>query len=88
VLPSLKHQRNDFLLTELTKRWANHKIMNKWMRLFFMYLDRYYVKHHSLPTRGAARAFARARAPRRRPPPARGTQARRRGPQALQDAGV
>merc|ERR1719298_223033 len=24
--------------------------MNKWMRLFFMYLDRYYVKHHSLPT--------------------------------------
>lgn len=50
VLPALRHQRNDFLLTELTKRWANHKIMNKWMRLFFMYLDRYYVKHHSLPT--------------------------------------
>ncbi|KAH8064472.1 hypothetical protein JL722_1346 [Aureococcus anophagefferens] len=49
VLP-LRHQHNDFLLTELTKRWANHKIMNKWMRLFFMYLDRYYVKHHSLPT--------------------------------------
>ena len=46
----MRHQRNDFLLTELTKRWANHKIMNKWMRLFFMYLDRYYVKHHSLPT--------------------------------------
>jgi cullin 1 len=50
VLPALRHQHNDFLLTELTKRWANHKIMNKWMRLFFMYLDRYYVKHHSLPT--------------------------------------
>lgn len=55
VLPALRHQRNDFLLTELTKRWANHKIMNKWMRLFFMYLDRYYVKHHSLPTRGRPR---------------------------------
>mmetsp|Transcript_3656 Transcript_3656/g.10804 ORF Transcript_3656/g.10804 Transcript_3656/m.10804 type:complete len:745 (-) Transcript_3656:39-2273(-) len=50
VLPALKNQRDTFLLTELTKRWANHKIMNKWMRLFFMYLDRYYVKHHSLPT--------------------------------------
>eukprot|EP00615_Pteridomonas_danica_P010351 CAMPEP_0114360526 /NCGR_PEP_ID=MMETSP0101-20121206/23934_1 /TAXON_ID=38822 ORGANISM="Pteridomonas danica, Strain PT" /NCGR_SAMPLE_ID=MMETSP0101 /ASSEMBLY_ACC=CAM_ASM_000211 /LENGTH=638 /DNA_ID=CAMNT_0001504815 /DNA_START=386 /DNA_END=2302 /DNA_ORIENTATION=- len=23
--------------------------MNKWMQRFFMYLDRYYVKHHSLP---------------------------------------
>jgi hypothetical protein len=25
-------------------------IMNKWLQKFFMYLDRYYVKHHSLPT--------------------------------------
>jgi cullin 1 len=24
--------------------------MNKWMSKFFMYLDRYYVKHNSLPT--------------------------------------
>ena len=23
--------------------------MNKWMQKFFMYLDRYHVKHHSLP---------------------------------------
>mmetsp|Transcript_2023 Transcript_2023/g.6133 ORF Transcript_2023/g.6133 Transcript_2023/m.6133 type:complete len:747 (+) Transcript_2023:133-2373(+) len=50
VLPQLRHQRHDFLLQELTKRWANHKIMNRWMQKFFMYLDRYYVKHHSLPT--------------------------------------
>jgi cullin 1 len=50
VLPALKIKRENFLLTELTVRWANHKVMNKWMRLFFMYLDRYYVKHHSLPT--------------------------------------
>lgn len=50
VLPALKTKRENFLLTELTVRWANHKVMNKWMRLFFMYLDRYYVKHHSLPT--------------------------------------
>ena len=31
-------------------RYNNHVVMNKWMRKFFMYLDRYYVKHHSLPT--------------------------------------
>ena len=24
--------------------------MNKWLKKFFTYLDRYYVKHHSLPT--------------------------------------
>ena len=28
----------------------NHKIMNKWLKQFFTYLDRYYVKYHSLPT--------------------------------------
>ena len=50
VLPALRSQKSDYLLTELTKRWGNHKIMNKWMQKFFMYLDRYYVKHHSLPT--------------------------------------
>ena len=66
MLPALRHQHNDFLLTELTKRWANHKIMNKWMRLFFMYLDRYYVKHHSLPTSAAPRPFLRALPPRSR----------------------
>ena len=31
-------------------RWKNHKVMNQWLRKFFMYLDRFYVKHHSLPT--------------------------------------
>jgi cullin 1 len=49
VLPSLRDQHNEFLLKELTRRWQNHEIMNKWMQKFFMYLDRYYVKHHSLP---------------------------------------
>ena len=28
--------------------------MNRWMQKFFMYLDRYYVKHHSLPTLDSA----------------------------------
>lgn len=49
VLPALKDRHDEFLLKELTTRWANHEIMNKWMQRFFMYLDRYYVKHHSLP---------------------------------------
>mmetsp|Transcript_17376 Transcript_17376/g.31660 ORF Transcript_17376/g.31660 Transcript_17376/m.31660 type:complete len:748 (+) Transcript_17376:238-2481(+) len=50
VLPSLRDQHDEFLLRELTRRWGNHQIMNKWMQKFFMYLDRYYVKHHSLPS--------------------------------------
>lgn len=50
VLPSLKEKSDEFLLTELVKRGENHKIMNKWYKKFFMYLDRYYVKYHSLPT--------------------------------------
>lgn len=50
VLPSLRDQHQEFLLRELTRRWSNHQIMNKWMQLFFMYLDRYYVIHHSLPS--------------------------------------
>ena len=37
-------------MTELKARWQNHQIMNKWLKKFFTYLDRYYVKHHSLPT--------------------------------------
>lgn len=50
VLPSLERAHDEFFLQELVKRWQNHKLMNKWMSRFFMYLDRYYVKHHSLPT--------------------------------------
>lgn len=50
VLPSLRIKSGQFLLTELVKRGDNHKIMNKWYQKFFMYLDRYYVKYHSLPT--------------------------------------
>lgn len=51
VCPALQATEGDvFLLTELNKRWVNHQVMNKWMTRFFMYLDRYFVKHHSLPT--------------------------------------
>mmetsp|Transcript_8938 Transcript_8938/g.17871 ORF Transcript_8938/g.17871 Transcript_8938/m.17871 type:complete len:753 (+) Transcript_8938:243-2501(+) len=53
VLPALRDkmsQGGPLLLGELQHRWQNHQIMNKWLKKFFTYLDRYYVKHHSLPT--------------------------------------
>ena len=53
VLPALQNktgQGGTILLNELKHRWSNHLIMNKWLKKFFTYLDRYYVKHHSLPT--------------------------------------
>mmetsp|Transcript_49470 Transcript_49470/g.59897 ORF Transcript_49470/g.59897 Transcript_49470/m.59897 type:complete len:744 (-) Transcript_49470:240-2471(-) len=53
VLPALREktgQNGPILLKELQSRWVNHQIMNKWLKKFFTYLDRYYVKHHSLPT--------------------------------------
>lgn len=53
VLPALQDktgQGGTILLNEVKHRWSNHQIMNKWLKKFFTYLDRYYVKHHSLPT--------------------------------------
>lgn len=50
VFPALKDRHDEFLLKELVRRWENHKIMNKWMQKFFMYLDRYYVKYLTLPS--------------------------------------
>ena len=49
VVPCLKQRHDQFLLQELVKRGENHKIMNKWLFQFFQYLDRFYVKYHSLP---------------------------------------
>src|SRR3569832_154842 len=54
VVPALREKSSQgsgsLLLTELQQRWVNHQIMNKWLKKFLTYLDRYYVKHHSLPT--------------------------------------
>lgn len=50
VMPVLREKRDIELLQELIVRWENHRVMIKWMRLFFVYLDRYFVKYHSLPT--------------------------------------
>lgn len=49
VLPAFDKAHNGPLLTELVKRWNNHKIMNDWLEKFFRYLNKYYVKYHSLP---------------------------------------
>jgi len=52
VLPSLRDHHNEFLLKEMKRRWENHKIMNEWMRKFFMYLVRgspYHVLFPFLP---------------------------------------
>ncbi len=34
----------------LVQKWENHKLMVRWMRRIFSYLDRYHVKFNSLPT--------------------------------------
>eukprot|EP00551_Chaetoceros_affinis_P004152 CAMPEP_0203684170 /NCGR_PEP_ID=MMETSP0090-20130426/47900_1 /ASSEMBLY_ACC=CAM_ASM_001088 /TAXON_ID=426623 /ORGANISM="Chaetoceros affinis, Strain CCMP159" /LENGTH=739 /DNA_ID=CAMNT_0050553337 /DNA_START=190 /DNA_END=2409 /DNA_ORIENTATION=+ len=53
VLPAIQEKGSSGgvpLLEELKFRWENHTIMNKWYSKFFTYLDRFYVKHHSLPS--------------------------------------
>ncbi|KAI3443144.1 uncharacterized protein J3R85_000033 [Psidium guajava] len=37
------------MLRELVKRWANHKVMVRWLSRFFIYLDRYFIARRSLP---------------------------------------
>lgn len=50
VLSALTDRHGEYLLVELVKRWDHHKIMNKWMHRFFMYLNRYYRDQNNLPT--------------------------------------
>ncbi|PPR95983.1 hypothetical protein GOBAR_AA24689 [Gossypium barbadense] len=50
VLPSLREKHDEFMLRELVKRWANHKVMVRWLSRFFHYLDRYFIARRSLPT--------------------------------------
>jgi hypothetical protein len=40
VRPSLRDHHGEFLLKEVKRRWENHKILNEWLRKFFMYLVR------------------------------------------------
>ncbi|KAI9122959.1 hypothetical protein K1719_005848 [Acacia pycnantha] len=43
VQPALREKHDEFMLRELVKRWANHKIMVRWLSHSFRYLDRYFV---------------------------------------------
>lgn len=49
VLPSLREKHDEFMLRELVNRWANHKVMVRWLSRFFNYLDRYFIARRSLP---------------------------------------
>ncbi|XP_075483477.1 cullin-1-like isoform X1 [Primulina tabacum] len=49
VLPSLREKHDEFMLRELVNRWANHKVMVRWLSRFFYYLDRYFIARRSLP---------------------------------------
>ncbi|KAB2605183.1 cullin-1-like [Pyrus ussuriensis x Pyrus communis] len=49
VLPALREKHAEFMLRELVKRWANHKLMVRWLSRFFHYLDRYFIARRSLP---------------------------------------
>lgn len=46
TLPALNAVNGEFMLTELGRRWKNHKLMVKWVTRTFSYVDRYYVKRH------------------------------------------
>ncbi|KAH0633981.1 hypothetical protein KY284_036767 [Solanum tuberosum] len=49
VLPALQERHDEFMLREFVKRWANHKLMVRWLSRFFHYLDRYFIARRSLP---------------------------------------
>jgi cullin 1 len=46
TLPALNAVKGEFMLTELGRRWKNHKLMVRWVTRTFSYVDRYYVKRH------------------------------------------
>lgn len=51
ALPALNCVRGEeSMLKELGRRWANHKLMVKWVTRTFSYIDRYYVKRHEEPS--------------------------------------
>jgi cullin 1 len=50
TLPALHSVHGEFMLRELGRRWANHKLMVRWVTRTFSYVDRYYVKRHERPS--------------------------------------
>lgn len=47
AFPAIKEKKGVSLITELVRRWTDHKIMKKWLCDFFRYLDRFYVNRHN-----------------------------------------
>jgi hypothetical protein len=43
VLPSIWEKHGETFLREFQKRWANHKVMVRWLSHFFHYLDRFFI---------------------------------------------
>lgn len=52
VMPVLKSKihNDESFLKELSHAWKMHGIMNKWMKYFFTYLDRFYVSNNNVPS--------------------------------------
>eukprot|EP00981_Chlorochromonas_danica_P004211 scaffold850_cov189-Ochromonas_danica.AAC.2 len=50
VVPALQALHDEQLLREFVRRASNHTIMNKWYAHFFVYLNRYHVRYHQLPS--------------------------------------
>lgn len=49
TLPALRELYAEFMLSELVRRWENHKNMVKWIQRIFKYLDRFYVRRLEIP---------------------------------------
>ena len=50
AVAELRGKRGTVLLESFVQRWEVFRILNKWMGKFLMYLDRFHVSHHNLPT--------------------------------------
>ncbi|CAI0467391.1 unnamed protein product [Linum tenue] len=48
VLPSLREKHDEFVPRELVKRWANHKVLVRWLSHIFHYLNREFIPRRSL----------------------------------------
>ncbi|XP_008238426.1 PREDICTED: cullin-1-like isoform X1 [Prunus mume] len=48
VLPSVIEKHDEFMLWELVRRWANYRVMIRWLSNCFNFLDRFFIPRRSL----------------------------------------
>ena len=48
-LQSLPEIKSAEILFEISRRWSNMQIMNRWLEKFFMYLEKYHIPNNNLP---------------------------------------